>query len=502
MPRLPTADTLDRPIPQASGGVAQIRPGAEYQATAQLGESISGIGEVFGRMDEQLTKSRRTAQLSDAISRATHELGLAEISYDRDQDFKTIPERFGKSAVEIRDRYEKSIDDPVVKQAFKAKYNDLASNKSLNVIVSAGKKEQDYNVASLDVGLDNAAVAASNAKNPTEQALILDSARVAIAGLRVGGWISEVDAVKREKALLGKVDMATVLRDMQADPSTTATKLSLAADYAPNLDPVVKERLTDQAYRHADTQRTALERQEEKWRKAKGDELLTEAFKRLDNGTLDRGFIEASKTFISPQEYKGLLEGLKGGAVKDNDAAYGQLQSLVYDNPEEAERLAFKLHAQKQITNSTLASTLSTARSLSRQEGPRSVYERSRQFVINSLDTGPFSTDPAPKARMGLAMREYDDFAASGKRTDAELQDKADAVVRRFSMIDMNDLAATSGLGARNDPQKVLDDIYSKAQSAKDDFDTGRITKEQFDKRMTELKKAKDAAEKALTNGK
>lgn len=499
--------TLETRTPQAVvGNIARVQP---IVATGE-GQGLSSAGadleRVFAEMDENLTRARRASQLADAMGKATGELGEAEIAFQRDPDFKTVGERFVKKSEEIRKRLEETIDDPVVRSTFARQYGTLAQTKRLNVMQIAAKAEADYNVASLDTSLSVYAQTAANAANVAERDIAINEANIAIESMRLGGWITDVDAGKRQRDFLAKVDTAMVLRDMQTDPAATAVKLGISAEYAPNLDPVQRERLIDSGLRQAQTRQTEMDREADKLRKQREEATLKEAFQLDADGNLTREWVEANKANVGASEYKSLLKMLDPQDRKDDPNAYATLERMVYDDPAGAVRFAFRYHQQGLIRNETLATIQSRARTISRDEGPKSAYERHRAYITNALKPSDMVQDPAASARFALAMREYDDFAKAADRSDAELRSEADRILRDYSLVDMVQIARKTSIGGRQattstDPQKVLDDLRARAERLKADYDAGRIPVQQYNREMSELNKLRKAAEAAQNNG-
>ena len=466
-------------------------------AVNPLGAGLAQFAGEIAKIGKGLYEAQREADLQDRIGKATAEIAELELSFENDPDFRTAPERFTEKADAIRDKYLDGVEDSAVATAFRKQFQQLSLAKSINVRKGAWAKEKDYNVASLDANLDTYATAAANAKNPAEAALVENQARIAIASSQNGGWISAEDAGKRERTFLSKRDSAVVLRDMSIDPGMTATKLDLDQNYAANLDPVQRQRLSDQAFRKSVEATKAADAAAERQRKARGDELLKEALSRQSKGVLTSEYIEEIRDFIEPSEYKSLLTGSSGANKQDDPAAFAELQGLVYTNPPEAERRAFVLHRNGRIKNETLSSVLARSREIGRTEGPRTEYERSRLFISDALKPSPMVPDPAGAARYALAIREFDDYAQGAQRSDAELREKANEIQRRFALVDMTELARQTAAGVQTTPEGQLKAIQADAERLIADHEAKKISTPEFRRRMTELDRARQAAERA-----
>lgn len=478
-------------------GVAPRASAPAVQDT--IGASLITLGNALEEQYGKSERARQEADLQDRLGRATAEIADLEATFDRDQDFRTSPDRFKAGADAIRDKYLSNVQDASVKQAFTKQFQTLALSKELNVRKAARTQESDYNVAALDSSLDTYATSAANAKNPAEREVVLSQARLAIASAQSGGWITDVDAGKRERGMLTKLDTATVIRDMSLSPTMVSTKLSLDPTYAANLPADQRERFADQAFRRADAERQRLATDEERRTKKRADEALTEAWKRNGEGVLTVEYANEIRNLVSPAEYKSLLDAIKkpDAARKDDPQTYAALQVLVESNPAEARSRALQYHRTGLITNGTLNSILGEARNIARTEGPRSPYERERAFITNAIKPSDMVPDPAASARYALAIREFDDFAKSGQRSEADLRGKAEDILKRRSMVDMIDLAQRTGVENRPTPAQTIEAIDRSIVQADADFKANKITKAERDKRIQNLNKQRQAAERA-----
>lgn len=465
-----------------------------------LGQALRAAVSEFDMVAKETVKTQREVDLTDRIGRATVDLTDLEAQMERDQDFRTMPQRFKEQSDAIRDKYLQDVADPVVKQAFTKRYTELSLAKSLNVRKDAFTKERSAGTATLDASIPLYAQSAASAKNPAERMLIENEARLAISAAQTAGYIDAVEAGKRERQFATKIDESTVLRDLSVNPSIVADKLALDPTYASNLDPVQRERYTDQAYRRSVELTRRTEADAERERKRRGDELLKEAYSRLEGRKLTRDYVEQIRAFVEPTEYKSLLKSLQEGPTQKNDpAAYATLQGLIYTDPAEAERKAFQYHRSGLIKNETLSSVLSSARGISRQEGPRTPYEREKAYITNLLKPSDMVQDAAASARYGLASREFDDFAAEKQRTPQELRDRSTDIVRRFTIADMEDIVKKTGRGFRGSPQQIIEQAANDAIGLQQELKMKRISEDAFRKRMEQLNDIRKKAEAAIT---
>lgn len=463
------------------------------------------------RRQEFELRKQRTAQLQDTLGKATEELQLLEETHTRaDQDWRTAPNRFQEESAALAKRYAEGLTDSTTRAAFEGQFRKLQLQKSINVRKDAFGKERDYNRASLDSNLDVYANAAAGAKTPEEQGFITEQAGLAIAAMRHGGWVNEVEAGERERKFRAKIDTVTVLRDLQAQPEIAAQRLIADPTYLPNLDEVQRQRYVDMGLRQAESHRSRADREEEKRARKRSDEVLSDAYKDLADGKLTRKRADDMRHLVSPAEYRGLLEALKhqasagaGGPAVDNRASFAELQVALLERPDEAKQLALQLHRERKISDGTLSSVFTRLGSAERREGPKSPYERSRGFIATSLDPGPMSMDPAPKARMGMAIKDFDDWFEAQRRSsgkdpaDKEVNDKAQELIGRYSMVNMNEIVRKTGVGSRNQPERTLQDLQSEVGKLMQDRKDGKITQQTYNRRMKELDEVRTRAEGA-----
>ena len=232
-----------------------------------------------------------------------------------------------------------------------------------------------------------------------------------------------------------------------------------------------------------------------------GQDLLKEAFARLTpqkgQPRLDRTYIEQVRPFVSAAEYKSLLEayntGQSGGETKTDPRTFRQLQTLLYTDPQEAEKAALQAHRGGLISNSDLSSTLTKANSLDRQGGPKSEYERTSKRIAQNLDPGPLVQDPAGKSRYAEAIYEFDEWSRAGKRTDAEVQKRGEEIINQYRFINLSQTAAVlpqprfGGVRRGGDGPSIENDIRVSIAATVKARDENRLTPTEYTTEMKRL---------------
>lgn len=494
MPRLPDVNDF--------GSRPSIRTGSPLRVPGSMhGDTIANAGaelKDIGKLILQEKNRDDTLKAEDAYTQLQQkglDLSLGDDGYANLHGSDAVNGDIIKKYGEKYDTYIGELEgdlDPNQKRLFRQRA-EIGKAQFREGILSHVIKEKDTYAkqvyeGGIDVEIQNAS---TNWSSPT--AMLTSKARIAglvNAEAERNGWSPEVTAAERTSQF-SKLHK-TIIQNL-AEYQSPATAWNYFEQHKDEIEPDIQNTLIS----NIDTSSRQAEAMSEKLLKRQGDAALKDAFDKQFKGTLTYNDVLAAKPFVSPPEYNALLKSIKGDADADDPAVFGELTRLAYTDPNEAERQAFLAHSNRRITNSTLASILSTSRSISRSEGPKSVYERSRAFISDSLAPSPLVPDAAAQARYGIAIKEFDDYAAGDKRSDDELSKKANEVIYKYAQVDMNDLAKKSGLGAQNSPDEILKRLIIRRDNLNEKLKSGDITKQEYDNQMADLIRAKEAAEKA-----
>lgn len=192
-------------------------------------------------------------------------------------------------------------------------------------------------------------------------------------------------------------------------------------------------------------------------------------------------------------------DAIAGRTTKSSDAAVRRLFELLGSDPIEAERFALDANRRGVLNQDDMKQGITKARDTLRQQGPKSEYERSRNYVIQSLDPGPTVTDPAERTRYAEAVDMFDRWVSEDKRTDDEIFKKGREVVRRFQFISMRDTMLVlpqpkHATISRADPARAQIEIAGAMQSLKDRLAKGEISQRDYDEDVVILERWLKAA--------
>lgn len=244
------------------------------------------------------------------------------------------------------------------------------------------------------------------------------------------------------------------------------------------------------------------------------DDAMKDIFAFHADKRLTRAAIEGRRPLLTHTEYGAALQLLKkedavGGPKTDPGTLRELLRIQGAGDYKAAEDFAFNASKRGLLSNEDLKGEIGRVRTWGRQEGPKSEYERSRDYIARSLDPGPMIPDPLGKSRFAEAVKEYDGWIATGKHTDEEVKKYGEEVVRRYKFVNLNDTMLAlpmprSGNIRRNpsDPAGVQKDIQAAALEADRRLSSKKMTLPEYELEMATLNRWRKAIVGAAPNGK
>lgn len=258
----------------------------------------------------------------------------------------------------------------------------------------------------------------------------------------------------------------------------------------------LKAQIDTDGLRGAENNRTILER-----------EAMKEADARLyspGGSKLTANFVEKIRPVLGDNNYRYLLKALKSGPEQKNDVeALIDIERLIYAAPGEAIQKANQYFRNGLLGDETFRSTITKAQELIAKQGPKSEYERGRQYITNSMDPGPLIKDPVGKQRMADALDTFDRWIMGGKRTDEEINKRSKEVVDQFKFISFNDSVIQlpqprGSMITRQtaDPAKMNNEIVSAVRKLQQMRDAGQLTPQEYNAEMTTVDRWRHARER------
>ena len=476
-----------------------LTAGAGFDAAARGAQQIAGAAADFF---ETRDAARRSGQINAGTAAAVRALNDIELELEQSPEFAGAEDRFATARDRAKEEILGRYDDPAVRGAIEQRFTVMAEAKRVAVSRNAFGKEVNAGIADLDSALADYAADYGRARNDVEAGLYQSLARESIGRAVAAGYITPVNGGTRERKFLSDSNEAQVRELITHDPEAAFTALAGGEDFA-YLDERSRARLMDTAARRADTQlrqRVAAaeraERDTERARRKQGDDMLKNALDRDAEGVLSQEEVQNLKPFVSPDQYRSALKLLEPVSATDDPAAYADLENMLTGDPAGARAAAFRYHGQGLLSNETLRSVSGRAEGLLSDNRPPPVYRRMKTLIADSLDPGPFVTDPNQRLRRAEAMAAFDRYVNSGDRTEKEMQSRAAEIVTQYRLVDFSQSLAVLpnprfGAVRRNqsDTKGIAADVAEAEAETVRKYRAGEIDRAEFEEESRLLKR-------------
>ncbi len=488
-----------------SPGVPEGQQRHSPYSTQAAGAGLSALGQgVVGLAEGLQRREANDAHLWTSSTMSQTRLDWANDLQQRQAQAQPGAPDFTPTLLKDFDEYSKKLVErapsDTAKKFVQLRLDELRSEVGQRATMFEAKAKIDWRGDQVGVMVQNSQKLMNT--DPGQYRSILDSA------------LADIDAVDmppvqkseyRQKAI-DSISASAVWSQIQKSPSAFLQSVGFyggnrsAGDLTGQtgneaFDALPFERRTqmfDQAVRYAAQLDLDVNGMSKKERDRLAEEALKEAYSRQSAGKLDSTYVEGIRPLVSAPEYKSLLKMLKGGGEINDAATFRQIQNLIYKDPRVAENFAFTAHRNGLITDDTLSSSVSRSREIARSEGPKSEYERSRAYIVGSLDPGPLVQDPVQRSRLAEALDTFDRWInAEPKRPDADVQKRGQEIVNQYKLVNLSDTimalpSPRSGMIRRNpgDQQGMMDDIANAARKAKSDYEAKKIKREEYEQEM------------------
>lgn len=195
-------------------------------------------------------------------------------------------------------------------------------------------------------------------------------------------------------------------------------------------------------------------------------------------------------------------DAINGKDVKSNRSALRRMYELLdAGDTVAAEKYAIDAHKRGLLSNEDLKGGWSKAREVGRQEGPDSEYERSRNYVIQSLDPGPMVQDPIGRQRLAEATDMFDRWFGQSKRTDEEVMIRGREIVKQFRFVDMSHTVLalpqprSAAIRRTPDAAGIMKDVLEAGTVIQDRRTRGELTEQEYVEEMKILDRWRKTAE-------
>jgi hypothetical protein len=314
MAKIPQQHATELPPVVKSHGIAGRMVGG---ALAEAGRDVYGMGVELQQAHDALMKAHQTAVYNQKISQATVDLlAMQERAVD-DTDYATMPERYASEIDDYRSGMLSDVDDPLLNEKVGLKFDEIATQKLINIRGYARKGIISEGEASVDAALESLSDVIVKTTDPRERATYIGMAE----GIIKGGTAAGYYYADKEQELLSKFADDLPVKQVQHDlfalgPSAVFLKLS-RMEY-PDLND--NDRVTLLNTAHA--MLTRQETDNEDYKKKRWDDTEMEMWSLFADSKLTRNWLEEKRRqrIINPEDYEAGIKALITGIWPEDHA--------------------------------------------------------------------------------------------------------------------------------------------------------------------------------------
>ena len=269
--------------------------------------------------------------------------------------------------------------------------------------------------------------------------------------------------------------------------------------------------ILDAATASASQAASALEAAQKQATKELSENIVKEAYKRNEDGTLTAEFVEQVRPHASKAEYENLLKMLRPDQekIQDDPEAVIDLQRRIdAETPAEFQKQAAQYVRDGKLKTTTFTTMSDRNRVAQRDDAPASPYRSGRELVKRSLDPGLMVSGPA-RAPLAVAeaagLQAYDDWAAANPNaTREQVMEQAADIVRRHIAVQLPAMRLNTALspyfGTTNKNNVTKETVDQAEDSLWRDMQTGRLTPQQVAKETANLNQWREIIDREEAN--
>lgn len=488
-------------------GVMRVQVAPQDTGAGALAAGLQGISQAAGRaanmsaeLDLATQRAARTQRLQEVRTQALGELTDLRLKFARDADPATMQQRWQAESDQILQRYVQGFGtDKGLVQSFSNDFEQWRLRDKVEIAGQAAGTLAKQGRAKLDAGLDTLAGMLAQTDDEIRTRQIQDMAALSINDAVTAGYLDPVEAGEMGRKFIGRADEAKARGLIIDNPEAALSALRDPKNFA-GLDEIKRTTLTDMATRRVDSLRSdrvrLLEHQDrlaEKALEKQSDDTAKRLWHLDASGALTRDDIESQRGVLKVGEYKALLASLQqdNAAVDDVETVADLTNRVGSEDIAAAATDAFK---SGRIKKETFTSLIEKNRTLRADNAPDTPYKSARELVSITLDPGSLLSGPAANiARAGRAqgLAEFDNWAAAHPgATRAEAQAEAQNTIRRYQVINYDQMSLATGLprfypGQRN--ELTAADLDAAEAQTLAVLDGGGLTREQADQELRKI---------------
>jgi hypothetical protein len=492
-------------------GLDSGRPIARYDDTAiarggiAAAEALSSGGQALGRGLSNFGTASVQAQLQqdeNEATRARAEALAAKVDLDsefsKDAKYQDMAGRYEQRLKEVTEKASGLISRPEARERFLLGFTPTVRQGVASITSRARKLEGDTNVGYVLEKNNALLTSAVEADDDIRAGNALTSANYGIDYLVQKGWKTPAEGVAMKKQLVLDYAHAVSYKKMNADPKWLEDRLQNPQGTPLEFLPIQERyRLLDHATRAIDTRSRAAQVEEDRQRKAEGEERLKEVYSLASRGELRPAQVEAARPFISPTEYNNLLKLFKpDGAENDPEAMADLVTRIDTEAPADFQKAAAGYLRQGKLKTETFLSLAEKNRTASKDDQPASPYRSGREMVKVTLDPGQLLSGAAAavaRNSQAQALSEFDNWSTANPRADrATAMSQAQDIIKRYQVVPYDQMKMATGVsryfGSKSRNEVTITDVDAAETKLWQDIQSGRLSREQqeFEIRLLE----------------
>lgn len=444
-----------------------------FQALGNLGANMARLGIVLYRQDQE------KAVLDAEIALAK---GFADLTQQASEetDWNKAVEVFKAGSSKLEQDTAAMAKDGRTADAIRRSFTGHSLRASATVTAQVMKrKAADYiaGMNNLAETTSRAALADPRGEEGLEE--YFQAYQKAVAGGVSTGFISGDDGAEAVWKFRESVSSAVARGMINRNPMGAVGALS-DSERLPHLDPGRREELLGMALKAAGSMDGMLSRAA----KEKQEEVAANLWTVNAEGKLTRQMVVDQKDALPLSEYKQLLKAVNTPPAERNDPqAYNQLLTGIV-NGDDMHASILQANADGLITGPTARTLIEMQRT---SGGPASPFKATLKYLRGSLGATTLLSkgDIGQERRLEEATLEFTEWArAHPSAEQGELRKQADAMIRRFSLVDFTDRTIAQPLPygvtrARN--EIGMDDLIASKQSLEKARSSGILSDEQYE---------------------
>lgn len=499
----PTRDNIPSVTPQRDPGLTVPVDAFGVGAGEALASGASALEQSFLRTK----KAKDAAELAAAQNGSAAEIAELVASFDMRTDYENFADDYDKATTGIYKKYDGALTNETNRATFKTDFEYQARLKRIQVRAQRNKRFKDQTSASAVTQLEDLANKA--AANPLERDdYASKAADLAAEMVEASVWDAE-RGVTELKGYRNNVALADVRAAIRTDPHKALQDL-LLDDTFPDLAAEQRQiwiqravEASEAADRKAAAADRLAEREKDKAQTRVEKATAKDGYQLWAAGNLDMDWLDANEQKLAPGVFNDLIKRVTTEAaegVDDRDVIIA-LHERIRDGEDVFDAALDELNAGN-LTQETFGKIMSRSDAYRNKTRPASPYKRASGYLTQALKPSEINDNPEGRLAYAEATADLNDWFDDNPNASVDdAMKQARTIADSYRIIDKT----VFGLPVRpwmtfkrfDKAADQLNAIEADEEAALRAFQTGDITKEEFNSRAFDLKRWREALDRS-----